>query len=72
MYAQPTHIELEKIPRFDSAEEAPFADKIIHAQVLNGSSDWYIAEFDPELQNTPILGGMIFSSALDARHEKDH
>lgn len=48
MWNQPTHEELNELPRLYSTEDKSIKDKLIYIHFFIGGSDWYIAEYDPK------------------------
>ena len=47
MWNEPSDDELYRMPRLYETEGTPLEDKIIHQHYFIGSSDWYMAEYDP-------------------------
>lgn len=44
----PLHAQVKSIPKLYATESVPTSEKIIYAHFFQGSSDWYIAEYDPK------------------------
>eukprot|EP00903_Cladosiphon_okamuranus_P000231 g231.t1 len=44
----PLQKQVESIPKLYATESVPLNEKIIYAHFFQGSSDWYIAEYDPK------------------------
>ncbi|WP_367390174.1 helicase-related protein [Lewinella sp. LCG006] len=56
----PLHEQVKSIPKLYATESVPTSEKIIYAHFFQGSSDWYIAEYDPKDNlafGYAILGG---------------
>jgi len=54
VWNKPTQKQLEKIPGLYSTEDVPLKDKLIYEHFFIFSSDWYMAEYDP---NDEIMFG---------------